>query len=324
VLAFVFARHRMTERTLILSDLHLGRPDGVRRAVELELLLEPGSTVILNGDTAELHHPAYQTIAEDELGALQAIAATRGVHLKLLSGNHDPLLSGQRMLTLAQGQILVTHGDAFHPAVAPWSVSAPAMRRAWEETMRSTPAALRDSSDTVFNAARDAAIAEWLDNGHGATQSTLGRIAVRPWSAVMIAWYWMRYPRLACRFAAKYAPQARILVVGHSHRAGRWRVGCRTVLNTGSFSFPGRPCAAILQGDTVSLWPVGRAAQTHLPRYSLAARPVASGTLPRGTATPAAISRDESGRPNAASMTRPALSTAARPTPIASSDPSNA
>ncbi len=314
----------MHERTIILSDLHLGRPDGVVHASEIDALVEPGCKLILNGDAAELHHPDHQERAEEELSRLQSLAAARGVELVLLAGNHDPLVSQQRMLMLAEGQVMVTHGDAFHPAVAPWSVSAPAMRAAWQRTMDAMSPERRGTAEARFAAARDAAIAEWLDSGHGATQSTVARLALRPWAAVGIVLYWKRFPRLACRFGELFAPQARILVVGHSHRAGRWRFGGRTVLNTGSFTFPGSPHAVIVDGDQVAMWPIVRKSTSIGTRYVFAPNAASSETLPRGTGSPALSRRDESVLPSADATMRPASKSVATSTPVLSPDPSKA
>jgi predicted phosphodiesterase len=312
------------DRIIVLSDLHLGRPDGVRRAAELDALLEPGTTLVLNGDTAELHHASYQIAAEEEWARLQEIAADRSIRLVPLSGNHDPMLSRERMLLFGDGRVLVTHGDAFHPAVAPWSESAKAMRAAWERTMHATPESERSSADAVFQAAREAAVAEWLHNGQGASQSTIARLALRPWAFLRIVGYWLSFPRLADEFAEAHAPHATIVVTGHSHRPGRWRVGPRTILNTGSFSFPGRPHAVVLEGDAVALHPIAVVERRGHRRFSLVQRPVATLSVPSATATPARPSRDAGGRPSAAAIARPASSTASSATPVATPERSNA
>jgi hypothetical protein len=50
------------------------------------------------------------------------------------------------------------------------------------------------------------------------------------------------------RFAAAHAPDARVVLVGHTHRAGVERVGGRTIINTGCFGVPG-PALGVLIGD---------------------------------------------------------------------------
>ena len=47
----------MSLRTLVISDLHLGRPDPIDVVAALEPVLSQTDEVILNGDVAELRHP---------------------------------------------------------------------------------------------------------------------------------------------------------------------------------------------------------------------------------------------------------------------------
>jgi predicted phosphodiesterase len=281
----------MDERIIILSDLHLGRSDGVHSVEELDGLISPGATLVLNGDTAELHDPEYQSRAEDEYARLQEIAATRGALLRILAGNHDPFLSRERLLELAEGTVIVTHGDSFHPAIAPWSESAKVMREAWERSMQAQAPARRGTLAAIFDATRDAAVAEWLASGHGVRHSTIGTFAFHPLRAANVAWYWARFPSMAAAFAMRFAPEAAVVVVGHSHRAGMWTRGGRTVFNTGAFTWPGKPHAVILEriGEhaRAGLWPIvgrfGRAAC----RYAFADAPVGSVALPHGITIPA-------------------------------------
>lgn len=302
----------MDERIIILSDLHLGRPDGVHSVEELDGLISPGATLVLNGDTAELHDPEYQSRAEDEYARLQEIAATRGALLRILAGNHDPFLSSERLLELAHGLVIVTHGDAFHPAVAPWSESAPVMRAAWERTMAAQAESRRGTLGAMFEAAREAAIAEWLASGHGVRHSTLKTFALHPLRAAAVAWYWARFPSLAAAFATRFTPEAAVIVVGHSHRAGVWKRAGRTVFNTGAFTWPGRPHAVVLEevGDSAraSLVPIVGRFGKRACRYVLGDAPVGSVTLPHGTSVPALSSLEGSSRPITEAMKRPAAS----------------
>lgn len=302
----------MDDRIIILSDLHLGRPDGVHSVEELDALVTPGATIVLNGDTAELHDPHFQSRAEDEYARLQEIAATRGALLRVLAGNHDPFLSRERLLELADGCVIVTHGDSFHPSIAPWSESASVMREAWERSMAAQPAERRESLDARFEAARDAAVAEWLASGNGVRHSTLRKFLLHPWRGAAVAWYWARYPSMAANFALRYAPEAAVVVIGHSHRAGMWRRAGRTIMNTGAFTWPGKPHAVIVEpvGDAakVSLWPIVDRYGGAACRYALGDAPVGSVMLPRGTSVPALSNLEASARPSADSMSRPAPS----------------
>lgn len=239
-------------RTLILSDLHLGRPDGAGRADAFESLLSDFDRVIVNGDIAELHHAAYQADANFELERFKDICVTRGIKLDLIAGNHDPFVSETRAITLADGAIYITHGDALHPAVAPWSPFAASMRSAFDAALAAAPQDLAEDQ-ARFRAAREGSIAEWRVMGHGAHVSTARNIALHPRLALSVLAYWMRYPALAAAWAAKFAPVAGTVIVGHSHHAFLRLIGGRRVVNTGAFGFPGRPHGVVVEGSTVRL-----------------------------------------------------------------------
>ncbi|MFM9144238.1 MAG: hydroxymethylglutaryl-CoA lyase [Phycisphaerales bacterium] len=55
-------------------------------------------------------------------------------------------------------------------------------------------------------------------------------------------------------------PDPVVVVSGHSHKGGAWQVRGRLIVNTGSFTFPGRPHAATIGGDAVTLAPLVRRA----------------------------------------------------------------
>ncbi len=241
----------MEPRTIILSDLHLGRPDGAASAASFAGIAEACDRLIVNGDCAELHHERYRKLAALELERLREVCLVRGTKLELLAGNHDPLI-GPRILALARGRVLVTHGDAFHPALAPWSRAANVMHRAFTETFERERLRLGDC-EARFAAARAAAEAEWRFEGAGASHSTVWRLMTRPIAVLRMLHYWTRFNTLASDFADEYLPHAQTIIVGHSHRAGISSVRGRTIVNTGAYSFPGKPHALLLDGEQCSL-----------------------------------------------------------------------
>ena len=120
-------------------------------------------------------------------------------------------------------------------------------------------------------------------------------MAMRPWSMPLVIGYWRMFPELAVRFlersggpAATGGARPRIVVCGHSHRAGAWFLRGHLVLNTGSFTFPGRPHVVTVHGDEVSLAPLVRrggewrqdAAARRCWRISEVARESASASTP--------------------------------------------
>ncbi|MSR41246.1 MAG: hypothetical protein EXS10_05010 [Phycisphaerales bacterium] len=294
----------MEPRTIILSDLHLGRPDGAASAASFATLAESCDRLIVNGDCAELHHERYRDLAALELDRLREVCLVRGTKLELLAGNHDPLI-GPRTLALAAGRILVTHGDTFHPALAPWSRAAKVMRKAFLETFERERVALGDS-EARFVAARAAAEAEWRFEGAGASHSTVLRMLMRPMAVARILHYWSRFNTLANEFAEEYLPNAQAIIVGHSHRAGIKRMQGRTIVNTGAYAFPGVPHAVLLEGEQLSLHRL----QLTRFRYKVAEVPSARWQLS------AASIREGSDRPSAAATNRPASQSRASDTPV--------
>lgn len=237
-------------KTLVLSDLHLGRPGATAQAHRFAELVAPFERVIVNGDVAELHHAQFREHAEFELARLRDCCEKSGARLELIAGNHDPFVSEARFLSLAGGAVYLTHGDALHPSIAPWSPFAAAMRQAYETALVSS-AAGRDQHEGRLAAAREASIAEWRALGSGAHISTVAGMAVRPHRALAVLSYWRRYPSMVHDWASRFAPQAGTVIVGHSHRAFIRTVGGVRIVNTGSYSFPGRPLAVVLEGSSV-------------------------------------------------------------------------
>ncbi|MEM1210158.1 MAG: metallophosphoesterase [Planctomycetota bacterium] len=234
--------------SLILSDLHLGRPEPCQPRAEhfAELVRTPGlDTLIVNGDVAETAHPIYQLAAIDEVRTLEQLCADADVRLILLAGNHDADLAELRYLHLADDRVLITHGDAFHPGIAPWSERAHQMKRETQRTHGRLPAAHRQDLDTHL------AIASWVAHREftgdfGQTHSQHETSLLRqPHNLARVAYYWATVPGLASEFAHRFAPDTRVLLFGHSHFPGVWRRDGRVLINTGSFTFPHLPHAVL-------------------------------------------------------------------------------
>jgi predicted phosphodiesterase len=243
-------------RTVILSDLHLGRPRvGALSADALRPLWRGAAHLILNGDTAEVHHPSHWSVAARQTVRLFELSEQDGCELTLLSGNHDPFISDVRHLLLADGRVFVTHGDVLHPAIAPWSPAAGRLRRAHDDALRALPPESRGELAARLTACQHASYAEWRDAAEmreEARRSTVAGMLMRPWALGRVVRYWHVIPSIAARFAAEHAPDARVVLIGHTHRAGAWRVGARVVLNTGSFGFPGRPYAVVIEAGSLA------------------------------------------------------------------------
>ncbi len=243
------------EPVVILSDLHLGHASSLVGEIDsLAGVWQGAGTVIFNGDTIDLDVDETKRETRKRISRLLQLVRRSGATPILLAGNHDPSLVSTRALELCGGQVLVTHGDCLHPAIAPWSGEARLSRRLFRDCLARFDAeavqdeAHGDALERVLRAAQLAAIGvARAPHARRAADACLSpvqlpsRFALRPHKTARVLHYWQRFPRLAARFLAEYRPSARYLVVGHSHRPGTWRVGGRVIINTGAFQPLGRP-----------------------------------------------------------------------------------
>jgi UDP-2,3-diacylglucosamine pyrophosphatase LpxH len=290
-------------RSLILSDLHLGRPrQSARGAERLRPLWQGFDRVIFNGDVAEIHHPRHRTAAAREVVRLLDFCERDGVEPVILSGNHDPFISERRQLSLANGRIFITHGDVFHPAIAPWSPVAPkileANVRAFRELQRDSATAL----EARLEASQHASHVEWVELERQARRSSVRGMMLRPWAILQVLAYWRRFPSIVTRFADAHHIAARYIVCGHTHHPGIWERDGRVIVNTGSFGFPGRPLAVVHDGMTLTVRRVRRDDEG----FSLTERPMRIYGLDDSSvahrAAAAVNAREGSGRPSAAAI----------------------
>jgi predicted phosphodiesterase len=292
-------------RTLILSDTHLGstRPGSAPSAESLRPLWRACDRLVINGDVAEVHDSRYRERAVFEAARLADLCRRDGVELTLLTGNHDACLAPERRLLLAGGQVFVTHGDVFHPDVAPWSREAPTLRQAFAQSLGRLTHPARRLDDQLV-AAEHAHLEHWTDHEPGRGEFTLRQVIRRPWLPLKLLWCWARYPRLAAEFTRRHVPGARFVVFGHTHRAGCWRRGGVTVINTGCFGFPSRPLAVQLHGCQLEVWPI----RSREGSYELGPRPIHRYPLESRdpAAAPQAPARRATDRSLAAEQTREA------------------
>lgn len=239
----------MPHQTLIISDTHLGKPGGTT-AQALRPVWQGIDELVINGDAAEVQVPWLRGAAIRELDQLETLTRQDGVKLTLISGNHDAYLTDRRCLQLAQGRILIMHGDALHPAVAPWTRHAKALQ---QRTNREIKNASQDDLATRLNIAQHVGHSEFLKEHvlSSLGERTAQRILARPIEVPFVIRYWWREASLGIRFLEQYAPQTKVLIVGHSHRRSICKRDGRTIINTGAFMFPGRPQCVIHQGDTI-------------------------------------------------------------------------
>jgi UDP-2,3-diacylglucosamine pyrophosphatase LpxH len=227
--------------------------------------------LVINGDVAELHDPHCRARAARMVLDLQALCAADGVELVLLSGNHDPMLTDHRLLVLAEGEILVTHGDVLHPAISPWNSYAPTLQAANEEALARLPEAERAHLRSRLAAVQHTSHWNWDQDAQQPHphKSRLSRLLSLPAKAARTIRYWSTLHRRAMRFLEEEAPQARFFIFGHYHRSGVWRKNDRVVINTGAFVFPARPLAVLVSDEAVRV----RAVVRQGGQYELSPRP---------------------------------------------------
>lgn len=305
----------MARRTIVISDLHLGRG-----SLELPGLLAPilagADEIVVNGDVAELHLPPHRDAAARGLDTLRRRTEQAGTELVLIAGNHDPLVSPRRSLALGDGSVFVTHGDAVHPSVAPWSPAASSLQEAFIRHLEAIPPQQRGRLESVLAASREAASEEWAERHALRGSGKPWRLLGRPLALLRIALFWREYPALVADFGLKHAPDSPFLVVGHSHMPGAWRIGSRTVINTGAFAFPRRPHAVVVEGRSISLHPLAM----RQGFYELGEpREAWRWELQAPQRGEAASVREGSDRPSAAAMPRAAAIAPSKSMPVATS-----
>jgi len=247
----------LTRPTIILSDTHFGDPRrSTPQVADLIPIIEQAGHLIINGDVAELQYPALQARAARQVLDLQAVCDRLGVQLTLLSGNHDAFLEDRRYLTLNQGQILVTHGDVIHPAVVPWSDAAKWFREKGLRAIRDLGPERAHCLEGRLEVARFIGHHEFVHSM--GRQTELKTLWMRPRLLGSILWYWLRAPHYAARFVEHCMPEAKVFVFGHSHRQGTWNRRGRLVINTGSFHFPGKPQAVVIEDNAIAVHRIQR------------------------------------------------------------------
>ena len=219
----------------------------------LEELLRAVDRLVINGDTAEIHHPRHAREARIALDRLRDLAERCGTRLDLVNGNHDPDVGDTHYLQLREGRIFITHGHVLHPSIAPWSPNASVLESAYKQQLEASRAS---TMDEMFDALASASLQEWADVRTDLSKTGNRAILVRPRSVLNVLRYWWTMPALVDAFVSEYAPTAGIVLVGHSHHAGHYSRNGRDIINTGCFGFPGRPIGALLEADVMSTHPI--------------------------------------------------------------------
>jgi len=225
----------------ILSDLHLGnRASLVVSPDTVAPLFEGSGTVILNGDTFDHRHRESGKNPANPVEIFETLARRKGVELIVISGNHDPDYSPVHHLDLANGQILVTHGDVLYPEIAPWSCFAAQFRQMVRTELEELENPVGYSLEYLLATNKRVArriLAQphfYFPTNEGFLRHLI-RYLWPPFRILRILGSWRRLPASAAKLADDHRPNARFIIVGHTHFPGIWKRRNRLVINTGSF-----------------------------------------------------------------------------------------
>lgn len=234
----------MTPPVRILSDLHLGhRVSRIASAESLRPLIAGAGTVIFNGDTWQELARLFRERSAEMLEDLKRICVEEGAEPVFLSGNHDPGWPGPGWLELAEGRILITHGDAFFPDGSPWSREALTRQDQVGELWKRFEAVVDDPAERIVLAREMALVLRAAEYPKGKQLWQRALDAVRPpRRAFEMLRVWATQADAAAAFAEHYFPKAEIIIKGHFHREGIWHKRGRLVINLGAFM---NPCPAL-------------------------------------------------------------------------------
>lgn len=231
----------MLEPIRILSDIHIGHPGSVIDDVEqLRPLFRGAGTVIFNGDSVEMRFVSEREKGRADLENVIAACRAERAEPIFVNGNHDPVISSASHLDLANGAVLVTHGDFLFHDISPWSKDARIIRDAHNKALAELGADALVDFEKRLSAQKRAALAIELHDSnlpHGplAQVMTFVREAWPPWRPLQIIKVWLQTPGKAVELARVFRPEARFVVIGHTHFGGLWKRGRRVIINTGSF-----------------------------------------------------------------------------------------
>lgn len=243
----------------ILSDLHYGdRASRINSLFALAPLFDGVTQLVLNGDTLDTRpsrNPSGTAALRDEVLSFLKLRAPQTT---LITGNHDPDISGVHALSYANRQIFVTHGDVIFEEIVPWSQDAALARSlVSEELARLTPESREQLSSRLGAVRRAAArIPQRHQIERHGLKYLLSYISDTVWPPLRIARVlraWHETPIRAQAFVKQHQSAASFCILGHVHRPRLWRTkDGLIVLNTGSFCPPlGAAAVDLLPGRLI-------------------------------------------------------------------------
>jgi UDP-2,3-diacylglucosamine pyrophosphatase LpxH len=231
--------------TRIFSDVHFGdRSSRVLDLAQIGPLFAQTDRVVLNGDTLDTRpgpNPAHTAECRAKLARFVGAANAPAT---FLTGNHDPDISTEHWLELAGSEVLVVHGDVLFDEIVPWGRDAARIRRYITAALGQHASPHRLSLAERFAIWRSAAVA--IPQRHQSERHPLkyawhfaADTLWPPTRVLRVLRAWRAEPALAAQLARAHYPNARFILLGHTHRPAIRRVpNGPVVINTGSFSHP--------------------------------------------------------------------------------------
>ena len=268
----------IVEPVVIISDVHLSAMRDWRGQLEgLRGLWRRAGTVIFNGDTLNISLSGSQPTCDEAVRTIKGLCESDGVRPIMLSGNSDFRIDGPRHVFLSDGRVIVLHGDVVFPGLSPWRRDIEHLARTNDEVMREMGPSCRDTLEGLLSVAREAFRRTMNDTtDRWVTPNLFKRIlwwlcwSMRPRRIWAVLDAWRRMPALAADFCRRHAAGAEVIIFGHAHRRGLWRVDGRTIINTGSFEGPGLPSMVTVSEGRVIVQLVDRRGDSCLPGRTLA------------------------------------------------------
>ena len=233
------------ETIRILSDIHYGEhASRVRSLGQLRPLFDGATRLVVNGDTLDTRpgpDPERTARTKEEV---RAFFGEIGAPVTFLTGNHDPDFSANDLADLADGRVLVTHGDILFADIVPWGQDSPLIRDRLHQEQSGIAAweALALEERLAIHRKVAATIPQRHQAETDFTKYVIRFLKDTIWPPSRIATViraWKAAPQLAAALLKRDRPAARFAILGHTHRRGIWRVSPQaTVINTGAFCWP--------------------------------------------------------------------------------------
>ena len=250
----------LAEPVVILSDVHLySRSTWGREVEQLRGLWAQAKTVIFNGDTINWRLDREDDLREEATQHLTEICKQDGTEPIFLAGNSDVRISQQDVVSLNEGKIFISHGHLFFPGISPWAKHSSLMLQERNRALQN----LDDDKDTLAGqclAIREAVMIM--------QQHCLEKLRNKPFRrklfnciyllrriilAATILRAWREMIPFAMQFADSYAPEAKFLIMGHTHKPGIWQSDGRIIINTGSVGGVFGARVVRLENDTLKI-----------------------------------------------------------------------